>query len=208
VRLLNHCRAAAYFCIGFIFSPCLAAQEVAPSDAATASQSYIIPAGTEVHLRLLEPVASNTHKHGDRFSLEVVDPVAVDHATVVPSGAKAEGEVIHAAKAGFGGRGGELILVSRFVRAGDTTIKLRSFSAGSGDDRVNLAMGLSYVLVGIFVTGKEITLAAGTDVYAKVAADTEVSPTLITESGAEISNSSSIPDQASTEIDNNDATQQ
>ena len=112
----------------------------------------MLAAETEVHLRLLEPVASNTHKHGDRFKLEVV----------------------HAAKAGFGGKAGELILASRFIRLGDREVKLRSFSAGNGTERVNLAMGLSFVVVGLFVQGKNIALPAGTDVFAKIAADSEL----------------------------------
>jgi hypothetical protein len=208
VHFRDYCRAAVYVCSGLLCPPALSAQEVASADASTANQSHVLPAGAEVHLHLLESVASNTHQHGDLFRLEVVDPVLVDDAIVIPAGAAAEGEVIHAAKAGFGGRGGELILVSRFLRTGDTTVRLRSFSAGSGENRVNLAMGLSYVLVGLFVTGKEITLPAGTDVYAKVAADTPVFPVLIPESGAVTSTLPSIPDQASTEIDNNDDTQQ
>jgi hypothetical protein len=131
----------------------------------------MLAADTEVHLRLLAPVASNTHKHGDHFPLEVVDPVVVEGVTIIPAGARGEGEVVHAQKAGFGGRGGELILASRFVNVGDQTIKLHSFSAGKGNDRVNLALGLSFAVVGIFVTGKNITLPAGTDVYAKTATD-------------------------------------
>lgn len=136
----------------------------------------VLPANTEVHLKLLEAVASNTHKHGDRFALEVVEPVVVEGTTLIPAGSKGEGEVVHAAKAGFGGRGGELILVSRFVRVGEQSIRLRSFSAGKGKDRVDLALGLSLAVVGIFVTGKNIAIPAGTDVFAKVAVDSPVSP--------------------------------
>lgn len=156
------------------------AQEAAPADAASTPATYLLAADTEVHLRLLELVASNTRKHGDRFALEVVDPVRVDGAIVIPAGARGEGEVVHAAKGGFGGRGGELILASRFVRIGEQTVKLRSFSAGSGQDRVNLAMGLSFVVVGLFVTGKDISLPAGTDVFAKVASDSLLASTLAT----------------------------
>src|SRR5262245_10944708 len=101
---------------------CTAQAEDAASSAASASAApvsdpaaHVLAANTEVHLRLLAPVASNTHKHGDHFPLEVVDPVVVDGMTVIPAGAKGEGEVVHAQKAGFGGRGGELILASRFV---------------------------------------------------------------------------------------------
>jgi hypothetical protein len=152
--------------------------------------SRVLPAETEIHLRMLEPVASNTHKHGDRFKLEVAEPLAVDGDVVIPAGAAAVGEVVHAAKAGFGGKGGELILTSRFVRVGAQELKLRSFSAGNGSERVNLALGLSFVLVGVFVQGNNIAVPAGADVFAKVAGDSElpVIPPVTTESTTEIDN--------------------
>jgi hypothetical protein len=157
-----------------------------------APTARLLPAGTEIHLRLLEPVASNTHAHGDRFKLEVAESVVVDGAEVIPAGAACVGEVVHAGKAGFGGRAGELILATRFVRVGDQEVRLRSFTASNGSDRVNLAMGLSYVLVGLFVEGKNIVVPAGTDVYAKVAVDSELPVT------------SFVSTEATTEIDNNE----
>jgi hypothetical protein len=137
----------------------------------------LLPADTEIHLRLLEPIASNTHKHGDRFKLEVAEPVVVNGEVLIPAGASCVGEVVHAAKAGFGGKAGELILASRFVRIGDREVRLRSFSAANGHERVDLALGLSFVLVGLFVEGKNIAVPQGTDVYAKIAADSELAVT-------------------------------
>lgn len=150
---------------------CLAQDVASPAPA-----TRVLPAETEIHLRLLEPVASNTHKHGDRFKLEVVEAVAVDGDVVIPAGAACVGEVVHAAKAGFGGKAGELILASRFIQVGDREVKLRSFSAAKGTDRANLALGLSIVVVGIFVQGNNIVLPAGTDVFASIAADSELAP--------------------------------
>ncbi len=151
----------------------------------------VLPADTEIHLRLLEPVASNTHKHGDRFKLEVAEAVQVDGDVVIPAGAACVGEVVHGAKAGFGGRAGELILASRLVRVGDQEVKLRSFSAGNGTERINLAMGLSFVLVGLFVQGNNIMVPPGTDVFARIAADSELPvlpPSVSTEPTTEIDN--------------------
>lgn len=181
------------------------AQET-PADQAPAEPleafPHLLRADTEVALRLLAPVASNTHKRGDRFAVEVAQPVKVDGAIVIPAGAQGEGEVVHAAKGGFGGRAGELILVSRFVRVGDQTIKLRSFSAGNGEDRVNLAMGLSLVMVGMFVNGKEIALPAGTSVFAKVAADQLLPATLAT--GPASVEAPILPDENETKTESND----
>jgi hypothetical protein len=178
------------------------------SPAATApSATYLLKADTEIHLRLLAPVGSKTHKRGDRFALEVARPVIVDGAIVIPAGAQGEGEVVHAAKGGFGGRAGELILVSRFVRVGDQTVKLRSFSAGNGEDRVNLALGLSFAVVGLFVNGKDIALPAGTNVFAKVATDQLLPATLAP--GPAAVEAPSLPDeiQTATETNDNDVSQ-
>ena len=190
-------RAACWAYALLAFGCVARAGEAAPADATSQPLTYLVPANTEVHLRLVAPVASNTHKHGDHFSLEVVEPVRVDGITVIPAGAKGEGEVVHAAKAGFGGKAGELILVARFVRIGDQEVRLRSFSAGSGKDRVNLALGLSIALVGLFVTGKDISLPAGTDVFAKIAADSPLPAATDREP-------SSTTDSPSTEIGKNE----
>jgi hypothetical protein len=184
------------------------AEEPAPASATPEPATYLVPANTEVHLKLIEPVASNTHKRGDLFPLEVVEPVLVDGTPVIPIGARGEGEVVHAAKSGFGGKAGELILVTRWIRVGDQPIRLRSFSAGNGKDRVNLALGLSLAVIGIFVTGKDISLPAGTDVFAKVAADSPLPAALAAGPTAADVTSSSTTDPVSTEIDKNETSEQ
>lgn len=204
----NYSRLAGLAAVSLAFTQILSAQET-PADVAPAPspETYLLKADTEIHLRLLGPVASNTHKRGERFAMEVAQPVMVDGAIVIPAGAQGEGEVVHAAKGGFGGRAGELILVSRLLRTGDQTIKLRSFSAGNGDDRVNLAMGLSVVLVGLFVNGKDIALPAGTNVFAKVATDHLLPATLAP--GPAAAETPTLPEEieAATETNDNEVSQ-
>jgi len=172
---------------------------LANSEQGSVARLYTLVAGTEVHLRLLEAVASHTHKRGDRFKLEVAQPIAVDDSIIVPAGSPAIGEVVHAAKPGMSGKAGELILATRWFRVGDHEVKLRSFTAGNGENRLALATGLGVTLgiPALFVVGKNLALPAGTDVYAKVTADTllpsvlevgagEVSQPAITESSTEM----------------------
>lgn len=174
------------------------------SEQASVARLYTLTAGTEVHLRLLETVASHTHKRGDRFKLEVAQPIAVDDSIVVPAGSPAIGEVVHAAKSGMSGKAGELILATRMLSIGEHEVKLRSFTAGNGENRLALATGLGVTLglPALFVVGKNLVLPAGTDVYAKVTADTvlpsvlevgagEVSQPAITESSTEINTNES-----------------
>lgn len=183
--------------------PTEAAAPSTSSEQESVARLYTLAAGTEIHLRLLEPVASHTHKRGDRFKLEVAQPVTVDDAIVVPAGSPGIGEVIHAAKPGMAGKAGELILTTRLLSVGEHEVKLRSFTAGNGENRLGLATGLGVTLgiPALFVVGKNLVLPAGTDVYAKVAAETslpsvlgvgagEVSQPAITESSTEINNES------------------
>jgi hypothetical protein len=143
--------------------------EPAPADA---KAGYLLAAGTQVQLRLLDTVASNTHKKGDRFRLEVVAPVVVDSHVLIAAGTPAEGEVIHASKGGMAGRPGELILATRLIRLNATEVKLRAFVARTGKDDTDLAAGLSIVVIGLFMSGGNIVVSDGTEVIAKIAADT------------------------------------
>ncbi len=108
-----------------------AAAQPAESAADMAShtyQTFTLRADTELHLRMLDTVASNTHKRLDRFKLELVEPITFEGRENVPVGSLAEGEVVHSAKAGMAGKAGELILATRFLRVG------KNISVPSGTD--------------------------------------------------------------------------
>ncbi|WP_116809413.1 hypothetical protein [Steroidobacter cummioxidans] len=174
------------------------------SEQAGVARLYTLIAGTEIHLRLLEPVASHTHKRGDRFKLEVAQPIAVGEAIIVPAGSPAIGEVVHAAKSGMSGKAGELILATRLLSVGEREVRLRSFTAGNGENRLALATGLAATLgiPALFVVGKNLLLPAGTDVYAKVAADTQL-PSVLEVGAGEVSQPAIT--ESSTEINSNEA---
>src|SRR5688572_33212892 len=72
-----------------------------------------VPALTPVAVRLEEPISSNKNKPGDRFRITVAEDVRVGDALVIPAGSMGEGEVVHAARSGAGGKAGELILAAR-----------------------------------------------------------------------------------------------
>jgi hypothetical protein len=131
-----------------------------------------VPALTPVIVKLEEPISSNRNKPGDRFRISVAEDVMIGEALVIPAGSMGEGEVIHAAKSGAGGKAGELILAARLVRVGDVEIRLRSFSLGVAgkDQSVNaLAAGLFIGPFAMFVKGGVITVPAETVGVAKTA---------------------------------------
>jgi hypothetical protein len=132
----------------------------------------VVPALTPVPIRIEEEIASNRHKPGHRFRIVVAEAVKVGDAVVIPAGSVGEGEVIHAAKSGAGGKAGELILAARHVRVGDVEVRLRSFALGAvGKDRSEGALATSFVAgpFAMFVKGGAIVVPAETIGMAKTA---------------------------------------
>jgi hypothetical protein len=143
-----------------------------------------VPALTPVAVRLEEPISSTKNKPGDRFRITVAEDVRVGDALVIPAGSVGEGEVVHAAKSGGGGKAGELILAARFVRVGDIDIRLRSFALGVvGKDQTNNSLAASMVIgpFAMFVKGGVVTVPPETLGIAKTALEFKlpmvVSPT-------------------------------
>jgi hypothetical protein len=136
-----------------------------------------VPALTPLYIRIDADLTSKTSKNGDRFPIHVDEDVRVGDAVVIPAGSVGEGEVIHAAKSGGGGKPGELLVAARFIRVGEQEIRLRSFSLGAkGRDRSDASLGTSVVLgpLALFVVGGVMTIPSGTVGGAKTATDVQL----------------------------------
>ncbi len=119
-----------------------------PSEVASESASALltVPALTPVMIRIDEEISSRTNKMGDRFRIMVAEDVRVGDAVVIPAGSAGEGEVIHAAKPGAGGKAGELIVGARFVHVGENQVRLRSLALGvAGKDKSVDALAVSFI---------------------------------------------------------------
>lgn len=144
----------------------------------------VVQSGTLVDIRLDESVSSKTHQKGDWFALSLSEPVMLGDSIIVPAGTPGRGQVVHSAKAGWGGKGGELILVARYLDFDGRRIGLRGMKLGArGKDNDNLAMATTMAIgpVGMLINGKNAALEKGTPASAKLAEDLS-SPTKI-ESG-------------------------
>jgi hypothetical protein len=133
-----------------LFALTLAAASLAqaPPEAIDNSASALlaVPALTPVLVRIEDEISSKTNKMGDRFRITVAEDVRVGDAVVIPVGSTGEGEVIHAARPGAGGKAGELIVVARFVLVGDNQVRLRSFTLGAaGRDKSVDALAASFI---------------------------------------------------------------
>jgi len=110
-----------------------AAPPAAPAAApAPAPACCVIPAGTPVVLELLDELSSRTAMRGDHFAMRLVEPITVDGRVLAPAGARGTGEVVDAAKAGMGGRPGELTVAARYLAVGDLQIPLRGLKLDPG----------------------------------------------------------------------------
>ena len=140
--------------------------------AAQSPEPVTVPALTPVVVRLEEVITSNKNKPGDRFAISVAEDVRIGDVLVIPAGSAGQGEVIHAARSGAGGKAGELILAARYVHVGETEVRLRSFALGAvGKDHTNDALATSFVAgpFAMFVRGGVVTVPPGTLGMAKTA---------------------------------------
>jgi hypothetical protein len=145
-----------------------------PVQAPAAGGLVTVPALTPVIVRIDEQVSSNKNKPGDKFRIEVAADVRIGNEIVIPAGSAGEGEVIHAARSGAGGKAGELIVAARYVQVGDVIVRLRSFVVGVvGKDQTDnaLAAGVAIGVFAMFVHGGVVTVPQNTLGTAKTATE-------------------------------------
>ncbi|WP_153066577.1 MULTISPECIES: hypothetical protein [Xanthomonas] len=123
-------------------------------------------------VELTEVLSSSTHRRGDRFRLQLAEPLVIDGQQVLAAGIAGVGEVVHAAVARSGGAAGELLLAARSLQCNEQTIVLRGFKLGAtGKDRSAPAIGVATLggPLGMFIRGGEIEIPSGTRGTAKLA---------------------------------------
>jgi hypothetical protein len=76
-----------------------------------ATKMVSIPAGTIITVRLGESLSTKTSHAGDSFTATIADPVAVNGAVAIPSGANASGQVTDAKAMGHF-KGGALLAIT------------------------------------------------------------------------------------------------
>lgn len=177
---------------GVIASLTLFAQDVvAPQPLQTAppeSADVTVTKGTQLDLIIDAPLDSKDSKPGDWFPIHLaVDLTDADGHVLLPAGTMGQGQVVHAAKAGFGGKAGELIVNARYLQCGATRVPLGHFNfAEAGKDRSRTAGTVSAAsagalsvpvagagaLIAFMIQGGQVHVPAGTPALAKITADT------------------------------------
>ena len=142
----------------------------APLVVGAAPQSPALHAGTPVALRMKEQLTTKDKaaRVGQRFQLEVADPILVDGQVVIPAGASATGEITEVRNKGMWGKSGRIAARLLYVRVGDRQIRL----TGTFDDKgttgtAGVVGAVAFVPVaGFFVTGTSATIPVGAPVGA------------------------------------------
>lgn len=144
-----------------------AAGTAADADAGVGSRLQV-PAGTTLAFEMVESLSSKTSQRGDRFSLRLIEPLVLDGQLLIPAGALAVGEVVHADRAKAGGQAGELILAARYLDWDGRQLPLKSFRAGVGRSRTDAAVGVMVAagIAGFLVRGGQLEISAGSPISA------------------------------------------
>lgn len=154
------------------------AQPAKTSVEEAATKTITIPKAHPILITVEGQVGSKISKAKDFFPIKLAQAVVIDGVEVLPAGIEGEGQVVHAAKGGFGGSAGELILAARYLEHNGVKIPLRSFKFLEEDDeffhrgRDNTAGAMAAAAVafpvGLLIGGGNTTIQPGTAAKAKI----------------------------------------
>jgi hypothetical protein len=136
----------------------IAAQD-APTDAA-----IVVPAHTEMVLRLDEEIASDRARVGQTVAVSVARDVIVDGAVLIPRGAPGVGAVTFRTGKGAFGKSGKLDIELRSVEVGGRSVPVVGRYHAAGDGRTGETIGtiiVGGVVAGAFVTGHNAVFEEG-----------------------------------------------
>ena len=150
---------------------------VPPPLIASADSPTILAKGTAVALLIEAALSSSSSHPGDRFPIELAEPVTLDGKVLLAAGTRGEGEVVHAAKASWGGKAGELIINARFLDCAGVRVPLGKLKfAAAGDNHAGAAIVASaiWLPVGFFISGGSVSVPSGTHVIASITGDVQL----------------------------------
>lgn len=167
----------------FVSSTAVAQDAVPAAPAPVITQApttnAVLRAGTPVALRMMEEITTKKKaaRVGQRFMMEVAEPVVVNSVTVIPAGTPAWGEITGVRNKGMWGKSGKLDARVLYLRANGRQIRL----TGTFDDKGVTGTGgvvASVALIpvaGFFVTGTSAVLPKGGTVGGFIDEDVELS---------------------------------
>ena len=141
--------------------------------ASTSGASAYFPMGMPLHLTTRTELNTQDARSGDRFYLEVAEPLVYHGQVVVPVGSIAVGEVMRSDRNGSFGKRGEIEVRLDYVETPSGPVRISGRSARHGLDQGVLAIGgalfVSWPMM--FIHGTSGRLPADTPIIAYLADD-------------------------------------
>lgn len=97
-----------------------------PSQLSPESAQVTIPEGTEVSIRLIDPVDTQKNKEGDTFRASLDSPIVIEDKTVVPKNADVEARLVSAKSAGHFTGKSTIVLVLTKITVGSKTYAVQT----------------------------------------------------------------------------------
>lgn len=135
--------------------------------------------GTDVLLKTTTELTTEGKalKVGDRFNLEVMEPVMLNGVAVIPVGARAVGEITTVRNKGMWGKSGNFDARLLYVVANDRQIRLAGTLGDKGRKSGVGAVAASAIVfapAGFFMTGTSARLPAGTQIVGHLDEDVKI----------------------------------
>lgn len=141
----------------------------------TSTAPNIVRAGTPIALRMSEGLTTQTKKlrTGQRFQMEVAEPVVVNGVTVIAAGSPATGEITQVRNKGMWGKSGYIGAQALYVRANGRQIRLTGTFDDKGVTGTAAVIGaVAFVpVVGFFTTGTSAKIPMGSGIKAFIDED-------------------------------------
>lgn len=144
-----------------------------------ADQRPTLRAGTSVPLKTLTELTTKGKKLrvGDRFNLEVSEPVMVGGVTVIPVGSPATGEITSVRNKGMWGKSGAIEVRMLYATVNGRQIRLSGATDDKGVTGTAGVVGAVVLLpiAGFFLTGTSAVIPAGSSITGFVQEDVPLS---------------------------------
>lgn len=158
------------------FGGAAGAQEVvhwsAPATADHGTYSYF-PMGTPLRLTTRTELSTRNNRPGERFFLQLAEPLVYRGQVIVPAGSPAVGEVVRIERNGAAGKRGEMAVRLLYAQTPSGPVPLWGKAERAGNSQKTLAIGGAAVVAWpmIFIHGTSARLPADSTVMAYLAED-------------------------------------
>lgn len=137
----------------------------APLVAGGPVETSVLRAGASVPVRTLTELTTKGKRLrvGERFNIEVSEPVSLNGHLVIPAGSPGMGEVTSVRNKGMWGKSGNIEVRLLYIRVGDRQIRLTGATNDKGVTGTAGVVGavLLVPVVGFFTTGTSAVIPAG-----------------------------------------------